>query len=320
MLNLLEKYFSGEITQKEKQILFSEIEKDIELKAEFVKMQNLKGLICFSKSNENKELAIEKLNQFYTKVKRYKRSLFIRQFAKYAASVAIIILSGVLVTNYYSSKNEISYNEIEVPVGQRAFLTLSDGSTVWLNSRSKIKIPQSFNRKQRNVYLDGEAYFNVAKDEDKPFVVKTSRYDVKALGTEFNVLNYSEMTVFETTLINGSVEVSKVNGGEKVQLIPNEKVRFVDDRLEKKTVDSDSYSSWKEGVLTFDMEPFSEIIKKLELYYDVKFIVQNTQALDIIYTGKFNSKNSAEEIIDVIHKTNKFKYRISWDHKIIYIQ
>jgi len=68
------------------------------------------------------------------------------------------------------------------------------------------------------------------------------------------------------------------------------------------------------------MEPFSEIIKKLELYYDVKFIVQNTQALDIIYTGKFNSKNSAEEIIDVIHKTNKFKYRISWDHKIIYIQ
>jgi ferric-dicitrate binding protein FerR (iron transport regulator) len=128
------------------------------------------------------------------------------------------------------------------------------------------------------------------------------------------------MAMFETTLMEGSVEVVNTDKGEILVLAPNEQVCMVNNRLQKTVIDSRDYSTWKNGVLTFDSEPFSEIIQKLELYYDVKFIVQNTKALDVVYTGKFNSRDSAEKIIDVIQQTNKFNYRVSSDHKIIYIQ
>jgi ferric-dicitrate binding protein FerR (iron transport regulator) len=320
MYNLLEKYFTGEIKVNEKQALFSEIEKNPELKVEFIRMQNLKGMMSLSRFNTNEELAGEKLNGFYSGILRQKRRYYFLQFTKYAAVVAIVALCTFFGINYFSNKNQALYSEIEVPVGQRVFLTLSDGSTVWLNSRSKIRIPQTFEGKYRKVYLDGEAFFEVEKNKDIPFIVETSRYDVKVLGTKFNVLNYSGMTVFETTLVEGSVEVSKAGKEDTIILTPNEQVTLVDNHLQKAKVNSDDYSSWKNGVLTFDSEPLSEIIKKLELYYDVRFIVQNTQALDVIYTGKFKSKDSAEKIIDVIQKTNKFNYRVSSDNKIIYIQ
>jgi ferric-dicitrate binding protein FerR (iron transport regulator) len=103
-------------------------------------------------------------------------------------------------------------------------------------------------------------------------------------------------------------------------LLPDEQVRLTDDGLQKFPVNADNRTLWTNGILAFDSQPFSEIIKRIELYYDVKFIIQNMEALDIVYTGKFHASNSAEQIIDAIHRTNKFNYRMSLDNKIIYIQ
>jgi ferric-dicitrate binding protein FerR (iron transport regulator) len=320
MQDLLIRYFSGETTEDEKRILFSEIGKDPELKNEFVRIQNIKGLICFSSGNTHDEWASEKLTQFYSAIRRRKRRLYFLQFAKYASVVLVVVSCTLFSVRYFNNRDERTYNEIEAPVGQRVYITLNDGSTVWLNSRSKIRIPQSFDTKSRKVYLDGEAFFNVEKNKNNPFIVETSRYNVRVLGTKFNVLNYSEMTMFETTLIEGSVEISKADRKETIVLAPNEHVSLKDNDLKKSKVNGNNYSSWKEGVLIFDEEPFSEIIKKLELYYEVKFIIQNTKALDVVYTGKFNAKDSAERIIEIIHQTNKFTYRISPDNKIIYIR
>jgi ferric-dicitrate binding protein FerR (iron transport regulator) len=320
MQNLLAKYFSGEINDLDKRLLFSEIEKDPDLKTEFIQMQNLKGWMCLSSNNASGEAIAKQLDRFYAGISQQNRRRFWHSFTRYAAMIAVVALSTFFSVRYWNGANELAYSTVEVPVGQRVFITLNDGTTVWLNSRSKLQIPQRFDGKTRKVYLDGEAYFEVEKNKNKPFIVETSRYDVRVMGTKFNVLNYSEMTVFETTLMEGSVEVINTRKNEDITLAPNEQVCLVNNRLQKNTIDSQNYSTWKNGVLTFDSMPFSEIIKKLELYYDVKFIIQNTQALDVVYTGKFNASDSAEKIIDIIHQTNKFNYRVSSDHKIIYIR
>ncbi|MDR2086879.1 MAG: FecR domain-containing protein [Dysgonamonadaceae bacterium] len=320
MQTLLAKYFSGEINEPDKRRLFSEIEKDPALKDEFIRMQNLKGLMAVSATNTPNEWTERKLTSFYACISRQKRRRFLLSFARYAAVIAVAVLSTFFTVDYFNGDRETTVCTIEAPLGQRVFVTLNDGSTVWLNSRSKLQVPQRFDGKKRKVHLDGEAYFEVKENNKKPFIVETSRYDVRVLGTKFNVLNYSEMAVFETTLMEGAVEIVNTRKKERVTIAPNEQVCLVDNRLQKNAINSQDYSTWKNGVLTFDSEPFSKIIQKLELYYDVKFIIQNTQALNVVYTGKFNALNSAENIINIIHQTNKFNYRVSSDNKIIYIR
>ncbi|MDR1611052.1 MAG: FecR domain-containing protein [Candidatus Symbiothrix sp.] len=322
MQKLLKRYFYGELNENEKGSLFSAIGKDEELKADFIYLQNIKGLMAISPSNTaGREEAEAALQQFYAGIRSVRRRHLLQSFYRYAAAIVIAVLCTFFTIRYWGDKDDNLYSEIVVPVGQRVNITLTDGSAVWLNSRSKLRIPKSFdNGKYRKVHLDGEAFFNVEKNESMPFIVETSRYDVHVLGTQFNVLNYSEMTMFETTLVEGSVEVTKSGSGEKVTLSSNEQVVLKDNHLKKNKLKSTDMTSWKEGVLTFDAEPFSEVIKKLELYYDVKFIIQNTKAMDIVYTGKFKASDSAEKIINVIHLTNKFDYRISPDNKIIYIR
>jgi ferric-dicitrate binding protein FerR (iron transport regulator) len=320
MQELLEHYFAGEATIDEKKRLFSETETNLEMKQEFIRLQNIKGLMSLSLYNTNEALSLEKLAQFYSGISWHQRRKYWLQFSRYAVAVIIAVFCTFFGLYYWNGTKEILYNEIEVPVGQRVFVTLNDGTTVWLNSRSKIRIPQTFDNNSRRVYLDGEAYFEVGKDKDKPFIVETSRYNVKVLGTKFNVINYSEMALFETTLIEGSIEVANVAKGETVILSPNEQVVLAGNQLSKRQVNNSDRTSWKNGVLVFELQPFSEIIKKLELYYNVRFIIQNTKALDVVYNGKFNATDSAEKIIDIIHQTNKFKYRVSSDRKIIYIQ
>ncbi|MDR0547266.1 MAG: FecR domain-containing protein [Dysgonamonadaceae bacterium] len=320
MQDLLIRYFSGETTGEEKKTLFFALENDADLKNEFIRIQNLKGLTALSPLNRNEKLAAGKLAYFYALIRQNNRRNYFIRFSKYAAVIAISVLCTLLTVRYFTEVDETLYSEVVVPAGQRVSITLADGSAVCLNSRSRIRIPRTFDSHNRKIYLDGEAYFEVAKAQGKPFIVETNRYNVRVLGTKFNVINYSEMPLFETTLLEGSVEVSSLSRGETIVLSPNEQVRLSDKGLQKKHIDAEEQTLWTNGVLAFDSQPFSEIIKRIELYYDVKFIVQNTQALDVVYTGKFKASGSAEQIIDAIHQTNKFNYRMSLDNKIIYIQ
>ncbi|MDR1682071.1 MAG: FecR domain-containing protein [Candidatus Symbiothrix sp.] len=321
MQQLLERYFYGELNENEKTAFFSAVEKDAELKADFIRLQNIKGLtIVASSHTAGSEEAETSLRRFYAGIRMMRRQWRLQSFYRYAAIIVVAVLCTFVTVRYFVAGNDTLYSEIVVPVGQRVNITLTDGSKVCLNSRSRIRIPKSFNSRNRKVYLDGEACFEVVKAQGKPFTVETSRYNVRVLGTKFNVINYSEMPMFETTLIEGSVEVSNAGKGENIRLSPDEQVRLTDKGLQKIAIDAEDQTLWTNGVFAFDSQPFSEIIKRIELYYDVKFIIQNTKALDIVYTGKFKSSDSAEQIINAIHQTNKFNYRMSLDNKIIYIQ
>jgi ferric-dicitrate binding protein FerR (iron transport regulator) len=321
MIENIDKYFSGELNQREKEIFLKEVMADEALKNEFAKTQNLIALTNLSPQQNDYNLAQSSLIKFKQKQKTKNRKQLLLKTFKYAACIAVLITSTWFISQrYFISSISNSYTEIEVPKGYRTHIKLDDGTTVWLNSRSKLRYPNSFSGDKRVVILDGEAFFSVEKDESKPFIVKTTRYDVQVLGTKFNVLNYSEKAVFETTLFEGTVKVIRDNDENKAMLLrPNEQAVMKNGELEKRKVEDLDITLWQNGYLVFENELFENIMQKLELHYDVKFIIKNENALYNRYTGNFNSRDDIITILEAIQKVQKFNFSISSDKKFIYI-
>jgi len=320
--NQIDSYFSGEMTNSEKILFSAEIQSNPALKEDFIEMQNTIGLLCFTKSSGDDQLAFEKLAEFKRRLKNRNVRKMTFSLMKYAAVTALIIMSTIYLSrNEGLIPKEKAFTEIEATSGQRVHMKLSDGSSVWLNARSKIKFANSFNQKERVVLLDGEAFFDVKKDHGKPFVVKTKRYNIKVLGTQFNVFDYADKALFETTLMSGSVQVYEENKEKSsIILAPNEQVVLKNNKLEKSRVNSTEYSTWKNGIMTFDSQPLQKIINKLELYYGVNFVISDNISMNALYTGKFRMEDSVQNILSAIQKTNKFKFTTGSDNKTIYIK
>ena len=158
--------------------------------------------------------------------------------------------------------------------------------------------------------LNGEAYFDVTHHETNKFVVKTPKYHVKVLGTEFNVIAYPEKDLFETSLIKGSIEVISDFTEEKVILTPNNKVKSIEGKfIVTELINYDQFL-WKKGIMSFDNEGVKEILEKLEYYYDVKIDVKDESLLDNRYTGKFWTKDGVEQVLKVLQLRHKFSYTI----------
>ena len=166
---------------------------------------------------------------------------------------------------------------IYVPTGQRVNITLSDGTNVWLNARTKIVYPAVFDKSVRQVAVDGEAYFDVAKDKKRPFIVETGKCNMEVLGTKFNVEGYSDKDDFEVTLMEGSVRVaSRIGLGDTLMLKPDSKACLQKDgRLKVIPVDDYNPYRWKEGLICFRNESFLSIMNDLEKYFGVSIVVEN---------------------------------------------
>ena len=164
---------------------------------------------------------------------------------KIAAVVAM--LAFIIHKEYqdYRLEHSTDVQTVTVPAGQRASLILADGTTVWLNSNSTLKYPANgFHSKNRKVTLEGEGYFEVAHDEKHPFIVETEKYDIRVLGTTFNVSAYPNSDMFETSLIEGKVTVYQPSTQHEVTLKPHEKVEAKDGKLYKETFSSDNDFLW----------------------------------------------------------------------------
>lgn len=242
--------------------------------------------------------------------------MLLRRVAAVAAVLVCIWLYGYYADHVAGSENQTVY----VPAGQHAELMLADGTQVWLNSGSRFTFPTRFGRRTRRVELDGEGYFKVNRCEGKPFIVNTSRCDVKVLGTEFNVLAYRNDTVWETALLKGSVEV--LPKGEEtfvVKLEPGTLLRLDREKLVKERIYATDYFRWREGLICFDNISLRDMLEKLKLYYDVEFAVENPQILDVHYTGKFRTRDGIEHVMRVLSLSNKFHYTKDEDRNIVTI-
>ena len=207
---------------------------------------------------------------------------------------------------------KLVYHELVIPRGGEFSLTLSDGTEVYMNADSKLRFPTKFGKNERVVELEGEAYFQVARDEKSPFIVKVSRMAIKVLGTEFNVSAYTEDSVIQTTLIRGSVEVSSEKSGESVVLHPGEQsaLNRQDHSLNVSTVDVSYAMAWKEGRLRFKEKPLSEVMKIISRWYDVEVVYEDEEVKDYPFGCNFNRHATIEPLLKVFEATGTIETRI----------
>jgi len=217
------------------------------------------------------------------------------------------------------------------PAQKKSFI-LPDGSNVILNADSKLSIDADFGQKDRKLHLDGEAFFYVVHNASKPFIVQTSRMDIKVLGTAFNVKAYKADGLFETSLIRGSVELSLTKEHRTVTLHPKEKYVLREMKPEiVKAVESAAGGkmhvesgvlpvkisridtsivevSWTDNKIAFMDEPFEEVLKKLERWYGVRIIVEDASLMNNLYTGSFRNE-SIDDVLSALQFSKSFTYK-----------
>ena len=234
--------------------------------------------------------------------------------------VAAAILLIALISTLYLTQDEIPVNadliEQYVPIGGMTHLILPDGTEVQMNSTTTLLYPQQFNGESRSVYLMGEANFKVARNEEKPFVVKSNDYQVTALGTEFDMKVYPGDPLLSTTLLSGSVEVRYNNMQTSRILQPDEQFSY-NRSTEEETIsrpDLFDVTAWQRGELVFKAATLEEIIAELERKYPVSFVyTANTLKADR-YTFRFKSDTPLQMVMDIITEVSgHIRYRMEDD-------
>ncbi len=206
------------------------------------------------------------------------------------------------------------FNTLVVPYGKRTQITLSDGSKVWLNSGSKLVYPANMKEK-RNVYIEGEAILEVTHSEQCPFFVVTKNFGIKVLGTVFNVSAYPDDNVSSAVLERGKIELvatgKNMFNKEKLTLLPGTMAVFNSNEkvFNQQEVDIRDYMSWRDGYFIFKDEPLTNIIKKLERYYNIEIVIQGENLGKEEFSGNLNFKNTPEEVLKVIAETTPFLLR-----------
>lgn len=214
-----------------------------------------------------------------------------------------------------SSTIKVEYLTVVVPKGKRTTVKLSDGSVIWVNSGTKVVYPKVFNDKSREIVIDGEAYLDVAKDENKPFVVRTKGFEVKVLGTQFNISAYSSDNENSVVLVKGAVEVTA--GSSKGKLLPNQGFFTESGSSSIKNVDVYPYLCWKDGVMQLEGESLDVIMRRLSRYYgldiqcDKRFISEK-------YKGKIDLKESIETVLHNLSLSTPMSYTKEGD--VIYVR
>ncbi len=210
--------------------------------------------------------------------------------------------------------------ELVVPYGKRSNIQLADGTTVWLNAGSKLIFPQKFTGKNRKVFLKGEAYFDVFKNKDIPFIVSTDKMNVTVHGTRFNMRDNETDNEMEIVLVEGAVSL-KENGvlnilGKEIKLVPNQKAVF--NKTDSKTsiesnVDVSNYISWKDDLLEFDQESILNVFNRLSRFYNVRFVTENNVEMSKKISGKLDLKESLEDVLKVVSDAAPITFRIEMD-------
>lgn len=221
--------------------------------------------------------------------------------------------------------DELKMNEVFVPFGTKTQLVLEDGTKVWLNAGSRMAFPTKFSQEKRTVFLEGEAYFEVAHHNDRPFFVNTSKIIIKVLGTKFNISAYNADQVTETVLVEGKVTVSEqsVLGfiRNKVMLKPNQKASFYHDDHSmdvKNEPDIELAIAWIDGWFKFSQQNLSTVLDKLERYYNVDFVFNPEILKADLITGKLDLKESVEKVMTALSDVSAIQYRIEGDK--IYVE
>lgn len=267
------------------------------------------------------EVQMRMLNNIETEINAnnsevtYKQNNIRLQISKWLRVAAMFILPVLTAVGvyYYMSRNQSSASPLIVSVerGQKANITLPDGSKVWLNSQSKLTYSPSFNIKTRELRLDGEAYFEVAPNPNKPFIVNTNDMSVRALGTAFGIKAYSDDNQISSILMHGKIKVTTPDG--EAVLLPNDRIIY-DKTTHKKALSSvtnaTDFTGWIHNELRFENESLGDIARTIQRIYNVEVVFASVRLKNQRYTGTINN-NSLESVLNIISLTSPVSFQIN---------
>lgn len=236
------------------------------------------------------------------------------------AAILILVFSATfgLLKMYDRPQQMVIYVEKISAKGEKKNIRLADGTKIILNSDTKIRIPSDFNKKNRSIEMEGEGFFDVTSDPDKPFIIKSGEAQVKVLGTSFDFKSYKEDEFIKLTVSTGKVRVNVDNQDLQLAVSPNEhlSINKIDGNVLKETIEENNYIKWIHGLLYFNKEPIREVIKTINRTYNRKVILQ-CKNCDYKITGTHDNK-SIEAVIEAICFTTGLHSRQDGDNIIIY--
>lgn len=276
----------GELDSDENALLEDGLE-DKENQRLFAKGEKIHQGLNEAKRLQNSDKAGSwKIIENRVRIRRF--AIYTGTFLKYAAILVVAFISGLYVHTLLTDRDQaFQYAEVEVMYGQTGHLFLFDGTEVWLNSGTKFKYPNKFNQKERNVFMEGEAYFKVAPNKHLPFKVKTGKLEVEVLGTSFNLSAYPSESTQSVFLDEGKVQINDMEGDKIGEISPGQMAVKEDGNssIQVKNADSYFYTSWKDGKITFSSEKLSEIAKKMERWYNVEIMFEKESLKDFNFSG-----------------------------------
>jgi transmembrane sensor len=315
--NIIYRYFRGQLSDDEYELLIDYLQNQDN--SEYFE----KAKMDWESRPELDSLGAQNLSRLQYKINQKdlskQKQPIIRQLWIRVASVAAILVFGLLiggtVTYLFSSGTKLTEQLVfTTPRGEKSMVTLPDGSEVWLNANSRL-VYNSFTSNHRQVELKGEAFFKVTHNEHAPFVVKTNECDIKVLGTTFNVMAYDEFGRKEITLLEGKVNV-ELDGSEQV-LKPGQALVLKDRQTEILEVNASQSSAWVDNKFNFKDIPLSELMKRLENWYDVDITLENPSGRELNYTGTFKNEETIWQVLDAIKVYTPIEYQKSETRKII---
>lgn len=320
---IITKTLTGRLCEEEQVILDNWISQDVENKEEFeayIELWKKSKELVLSKTVDVESSLIQTKKRIIGLKSKKRWIIYLRQIA----AVLLVSVSFTFLYNYIIRINkpvevseQIIYQEIKAAFGTQTKLLLSDGTNIWLNSGSTLRFPASFNNlDERRVELNGEGYFEVIKNDSKPFIVNTSELDVKVYGTSFNVSAYDEYNSITVALVEGKVSLVKERNGEQKELIilnPNEVVKYNTEETKmyhSTCLDMYKYKAWKDGYIMFYNDPIDNVIRRLQKWYNVEIIIEDKALQNYRFTATFVDE-SLEQTLKLLSLSSPMRYDIT---------
>ncbi len=284
---------------------------------EMERIWSLKNVIHYARSNETETSYRQVVRQIYPKSRTRKYTFLIR----YAAIFALLVIASVYL--YFSSSRQDSHglNLIEVQRGEMASVTLSDGTKVWLNADTRFSYPDRFGSRNREVTLDGEAFFEVAHLKNKPFIVNGEKFNIEVLGTEFNLKAHKNEDA-EISLKTGKIQVTDaLNPDNKVLMKPHQQLRYsTNGKMILSDMDMSSVDNWRNGGIAFVSQPLSAIIKSLERKYIVTITLKDRELAGEIFNCSARPGFTLEQVLNLLRETQRIDYKFENANHVIIIK
>lgn len=307
---LIIRHLSGETHPEEEQLLHAWLEQSDTHRQEYDSLAQVWKLTSEEKSPPNPENVYARIDAQIEKEKSF--SIGRQPYTAVAAVITLLLVASTLVWNYRQLTHENQlWQEVQTLKGEQRQLQLSDGTLIYLNTESSIQYPEVFEGNERRVILDGEAFFDVARDTLKPFIISLPEGGIQVLGTSFNVKAYADDSKIETTVSSGKVAFLKPDENSLSTFIqPNEKLSYTkkDKSITKEQTEVEHSLAWMNNKIVFQAQSLEEIAEALEHYFEIEIYFQNEQLRNCTLTGSFH-KDSYQDILNTLAMTNTFTYK-----------